>query len=126
MRDIVLGFDTALDYTMDKVHPHFGGVPGQFISHTSQSPSMLTRCIGRYANRIKNSTFEIDGKSYNILPNEHNNEDTLHGGPDGWDWRNFTVVAQTETALTFSIYDKSGDQGFPGDGMLFTIVQYAS
>ena len=42
--------------------------------------------IGRYANRIKNSSFVIDGVEYSVEPNENNNNDTLHGGPDGWDF----------------------------------------
>ncbi|KAL5323890.1 hypothetical protein ACEPPN_008432 [Leptodophora sp. 'Broadleaf-Isolate-01'] len=102
-RDIVTGWDNASYYSIDKQHPHFGGVPG------------------RYANRIKNSTFSIDGTSYNILPNEHptpehpDGVDTLHGGPDGWDWRNWTVVAYTENSITFSLVDEAGDQGFPGE-----------
>jgi aldose 1-epimerase len=95
-RDIVLGFDKAIDYE-GKVHPHLGGVPG------------------RYANRIKNSTFEIDGEKFNILPNENNNNDTLHGGPNGWDYRNFTVVSHTTDSITFSIVDPDGEQGFPGE-----------
>lgn len=95
-RDIVLGFDKAIDYE-GEVHPHFGGVPG------------------RYANRIKNSTFEIDGEKFNILPNENNNNDTLHGGPNGWDYRNFTVVSHTTDSITFSIVDPDGEQGFPGE-----------
>lgn len=76
---------------------------------------------GRYANRIKNSTFTIDGVTSNILPNENptpqapQGADTLHGGPDGWDWRNFTVVAHTTNSITFSIVDPDGDQGFPGE-----------
>jgi len=96
-RDIVLGFDNASHYSVDPYHPHFGGVPG------------------RYANRIKNSSFVIDGVEYHVLPNENNNNDTLHGGPDGWDWRNFTVVAHTPDSITFSIVDPDGDQGFPGE-----------
>jgi aldose 1-epimerase len=95
-RDIVLGFDKASDYEGVQ-HPHLGGVPG------------------RYANRIKNSTFEIDGKQFHILPNENNNNDTLHGGPNGWDYRNFTVVAHTKDSITFSIVDPDGEQGFPGE-----------
>lgn len=35
-RDIVMGFDNATYYSIDKQHPHLGGIPG------------------RYANRIKN------------------------------------------------------------------------
>ncbi|KAJ2895086.1 putative aldose 1-epimerase protein [Zalerion maritima] len=102
-RDIVAGFDNATYYGIDSVHPHFGGVPG------------------RYANRIKNSTFEIDGEVYNITPNDNPTEespdgaDTLHGGSDGWDYRNFTVVAHTNSSITFSIVDPDGKEGFPGE-----------
>jgi aldose 1-epimerase len=99
-RDIVGGFD---NYEVDRQHPHFGGVPG------------------RYANRIKNSSFVIDGQTYNITPNEHPQPDyplgvdTLHGGPDGWDWRNWTVVAHTTDSITFSLTDPDGKEGFPGE-----------
>ncbi|KAF1946047.1 galactose mutarotase-like protein [Clathrospora elynae] len=95
-RDIVLGFDNATAYE-GEVHPHLGSVPG------------------RYANRIKNSTFEIDGEEFHILPNEHNGANVLHGGPDGWDYRNFTIVAHTEDSITFSIVDPDGKEGFPGE-----------
>ncbi|KAF2243641.1 galactose mutarotase-like protein [Trematosphaeria pertusa] len=96
-RDIVLGFDNASHYSVDQFHPHLGGVPG------------------RYANRIKNSSFVIDGVEYHVEPNENNNNDTLHGGPDGWDYRNFTVVAHTSDSITFSIVDPDGKEGFPGE-----------
>ncbi|RDL40231.1 Galactose mutarotase-like protein [Venustampulla echinocandica] len=103
-RDVVGGFDNASYYSVDRQHPHFGGVPG------------------RYANRIKNSSFVIDGTTYNILPNDNplppdhpEGVDTLHGGPNGWDWRNWTVVAHTSNSITFSITDQDGDQGFPGE-----------
>ncbi|KAI4622395.1 uncharacterized protein J4E87_006337 [Alternaria ethzedia] len=95
-RDIVLGFDNATAYE-GEAHPHLGGVPG------------------RYANRIRNSTFSIDGEQFFIEPNENNNNNTLHGGPDGWDYRNFTVVAHTEDSITFSIVDPDGKEGFPGE-----------
>lgn len=61
-RDIVLGFDNASYYEVDKQHPHLGGVPG------------------RYANRIMNSTFEIDGEVFEVDANEHDGLNTLHGG----------------------------------------------
>lgn len=106
-RDLVAGFDNASYYSIDKQHPHFGGVPG------------------RYANRIKNSSFEIDGHTYHITPNENftpdhpEGVDTLHGGPDGWDWRNFTVVAHSNNSITFSIVDPDGKEGFPGEVVSF-------
>jgi aldose 1-epimerase len=103
VRDVVTGFDNASYYSIDKQHPHFGGV------------------VGRYANRIKNSSFEIDGVKYKVRPNDNPTKDhpeglnTLHGGPDGWDWRNFTVAAYTNTSITFSIVDPDGKEGFPGE-----------
>ncbi|KAL2160402.1 hypothetical protein VTH06DRAFT_1575 [Thermothelomyces fergusii] len=102
-RDLVMGFDRASDYVKDKSHPHLGGVPG------------------RYANRIKNSTFEIDGKTYRVTANENPTPEhpdglnTLHGGVEGWDWRNFDVVAHTNESITFSIVDPDGKEGFPGE-----------
>ncbi|QDS67760.1 hypothetical protein FKW77_006309 [Venturia effusa] len=103
-RDIVLGFDNATYYSIDKQHPHLGGVPG------------------RYANRIKNSSFEIDGVTYKVIPNENDGKDTLHGGPSGWDWRNWTVSAFSSNSITFTLFDKDGDQGFPGD--VSSVVTY--
>jgi aldose 1-epimerase len=106
-RDVVAGFDNATYYGIDKQHPHFGGVPG------------------RYANRIKNSSFVLDGETFHIAPNENPTKanpegiDTLHGGPDGWDWRNFTVVAHTDSSVTFSIVDPDGKEGFPGEVVSF-------
>lgn len=67
-RDIVLGFDNATAYWEDPLHPHLGGVPG------------------RYANRIKNSSFVIDGERFDVTPNENDGKNQLHGGPDGWDY----------------------------------------
>ena len=102
-RDVVAGFDTASLYETNGQHPFFGGVPG------------------RYANRIKNSSFVIDGETYNVTPNEHPTAEhpkgvnQLHGGPDGWDWRNWTVVAHTENSITFSLVDPDGKEGYPGE-----------
>lgn len=42
-RDVVLSFDNVTNYATDPIHPNFGPT------------------VGRYANRIKNGTFEIDG-----------------------------------------------------------------
>jgi len=95
-RDIVLGYDNATWYTQDKSHPHLGGVPG------------------RYANRIKNSTFTIDGVTSHVSPNENGGKDTLHGGSNGWDYRNFTVAKLTRSTIVFRIDDPDGAEGFPG------------
>ncbi|KAL9088372.1 MAG: hypothetical protein Q9159_003146 [Coniocarpon cinnabarinum] len=112
-RDIVLGWDNATYYTEDGQHPHFGAVPG------------------RYANRIKNATFDLDGETYHITPNEHvgePGEDALHGGLRGWDWRNWTVTAHTTDSITFSIVDPDGAEGFPGEVIsyvTYTLTPYS-
>lgn len=108
-RDIVLGFDNATYYTESRLHPHLCGVPG------------------RYANRIKNGTFTIDGNTYHTNLNDNNGLDTLHGGANGWDYRNWTVVAHTTHSITFSLVDPDGTQGFPGEVIsyvTYTVTPY--
>jgi len=99
----------ATYYTESKLHPHLCGVPG------------------RYANRIKNGTFTIDGETYHTNLNDNGGLDTLHGGSDGWDYRNWTVVAHTTDSITFSLVDPDGMEGFPGEVIsyvTYTVTPY--
>ena len=66
------------------------------------------------ASRIKNGTFTINGETSHIPENEHNGEDTLHGGFVGYDQQNWTVASHTGNSITFMFYDEA-KQGFPGD-----------
>lgn len=68
--------------------------------------------VGRYANRIRNGRFAIDGVSYQTAPNEGAN--TLHGGPDGFDQRLWEVESVTDDRLVLRLTSDDGDQGFPG------------
>jgi len=104
-RDILLGFDNHTLYqSQAEGHPYFGPV------------------VGRYANRIRNGTFTIPvskdasgpGKKFQIVENENNGTDTLHGGLVGYDQRPWTLVKQSGNSVTFSLVDPNGDQGFPG------------
>ncbi len=70
------------------------------------------KSIGRYANRIAGGAFELDGRSYRLPVNENGN--TLHGGPDGFSKREWTVAASDSASATFSLHSPDGDQGFPG------------
>lgn len=96
VQDIVLGYDNATQYAIDTAtnHTYFGPI------------------VGRYANRIKNGTFTIDGNAYHVPENEHGGLDTLHGGKVGYDQRNWTVTAQSNDSITFSFLDVAL-QGFP-------------
>ena len=95
-RDIVLGFDNATAYSDPLWHPHLNGVPG------------------RYANRVKNGTFTIDNQTFHTDLNEKG-LNTLHGGSNGWDYREWTVESYTPSSITFSLQDADGEMGFPGD-----------
>lgn len=90
-RDVVLGFDRFEDY---------------------YSPRGFYGCtIGRYSNRIRGGQFSLGGKSYQVGDPEWN---ALHGGPDGFDRRNWRVVSYSETEVIFALHSPEGDQGFPG------------
>ena len=60
MEDVVLGFDTLDEYVANS-HNYYGAV------------------IGRYANRIANGSFTLEGQKYSLPLN--NGKNTLHGGP---------------------------------------------
>ena len=96
-QDVVVGYDDPNEYLHDSEtnHTYFGAV------------------VGRYANRIKNGTFMLDGATYHIPENEHGGEDTLHGGSVGYDQRNWTVVSYSDDSVTFGFLDNALE-GFPG------------
>jgi aldose 1-epimerase len=68
--------------------------------------------VGRFANRIDNARFVIDGTEYNITPNVAPN--CLHGGADGLTFRVWDSKIESD-GVTFSIVSPDGDQGFPGE-----------
>ncbi|KAL8958107.1 MAG: hypothetical protein Q9193_004770 [Seirophora villosa] len=103
-QDVALGYDNAADYLRDDqtVHTYFGPV------------------VGRYANRIKNGTFTVQGTTSQIPKNDNMGNDTLHGGNIGYDQRNWTVVSANTTSITFSLLDQAFE-GFPGN-----VITYAT
>ncbi len=71
--------------------------------------------VGRYANRIGNAEFTLNGKTYRLSKNDGKN--TLHGGPGGchqvlWEMRAF--VNDGEPSVVFSHVSPDGDEGYPG------------
>ena len=67
--------------------------------------------VGRYANRIADGRFELDGVEY-LLP-RNNGDACLHGGPGGFHTK---VWAAREVAggVELSFTSPNGDMGFPG------------
>ena len=62
--DVVLGYDSLAGY-LQTGNPYMGCL------------------VGRYANRIANAKFTLDGKVYKLAANNHGN--ALHGGLKGFD-----------------------------------------
>ena len=79
------------------------------------NPPYLGAIVGRYANRIANGTFTLDGNTYTLPKN--NGPNTLHGGTTKtfdkvvWD----SEALKGKTGVAFSYLSKDGDDGFPGN-----------
>jgi aldose 1-epimerase len=94
--DVVLGFDTLAPYLGE--HPYFGAL------------------IGRYANRIAQGRFHLDGVSYQLACNHGANH--LHGGRLGFDrrlWRARPTGSEAEPQLALSYLSPAGEEGYPGN-----------
>lgn len=94
LQRVVLGFDDFESYPARS--PYFGAL------------------VGRYANRIANGRFELDGKTVELDRNEGQKQ-TLHGGRDGVSQRLWTITDWTASSVTLALYLPDGDQGFPGN-----------
>ena len=93
MRDVVLGFDNIGDYRT--VPTDFGAT------------------IGRYANRINQGRFTLDGTEYQLPQNNYGH--CLHGGPREFQYRVFDAVQKSDRELELAYTAKDGEEGFPGN-----------
>lgn len=91
-RNVALGHATPADY-LDSTY-YIGGT------------------IGRYANRIAGGRFLLDGREVRVGAHDRGNH--LHGGPDGFDRRLWSVLEQSLDHAVLGLESPGGDQGFPG------------
>lgn len=80
-----------------------------------REPRFFGAAVGRYANRIAGGRFTLDGIKYRVPAND--GDHALHGGPDGFDRRLWSVAQAQEgplPSLTLTLASPAGDQGFPG------------
>ena len=91
-RRVLLGLETIEDYVGHS--PSFGAV------------------IGRYANRIGDARFPLDGREVRLAANEGPN--TLHGGPGNLGRRVWSLLDHDERRCTLAILSEDGDGGWPG------------
>ena len=103
--NVVLGLPTLRDY--ETRNPHMGTI------------------VGRYANRIGDARFVLDGRAVNLEPNEGSH--TLHGGPQGfgkrfWDIEPLPLAGDGSAAIALRYTSADGEAGYPG--MLQVQVRY--
>ncbi len=94
--DVVLGFDDLAGY-LGK-NPYFGAI------------------VGRYANRIANGEFKLDGVAYKLARN--NGPNSLHGGLKGFDkvvWKARVISTNDGPGLELKYLSKDGEEGYPGN-----------
>lgn len=78
-----------------------------------QGRSFLGCVVGRFANRIANGSFTLDGRTYTLVKNEGGVQ-TLHGGDQGFDKARWEVEPEGDDTLLFRHDSPEGDAGFPG------------
>jgi aldose 1-epimerase len=84
----------------------------------------LGATIGRYANRIANATFELDGNRFQLPTNDGAN--ALHGGLAGFDrkpWFISDICESPVPFVTLSYLSPDGEEGYPGN--LETDITYS-
>jgi aldose 1-epimerase len=101
--DVVLGFDNIAQY-----------------ADTLNSPTDYGSSVGRYANRICDGKFALEGTTYQLRQNDPHEGDTrihcLHGGgATGWMNQVYDVLEANDSVLKLQIKAADGENGFPGN-----------
>ena len=97
LASVVLGFRTLEEYETNSATIYFGAL------------------IGRYANRIGQARFTLDGQEYKLAAN--NGPNTLHGGKVGFDkqvWQVEPLQIADGAGATLTLTSPDGQEGFPG------------
>lgn len=91
--DVVLAFDTLEEVIEKEIY--FGAI------------------CGRFANRIKDGKFTLDGVDYQLPVN--NGTNSLHGGVHGYNEKVWTVKSVTQQELVLTLFSPDGEEGYPGN-----------
>ena len=95
--NVALGFPRLSDYVSDFTQ---GATGNAWPLSGGSGDTYFGAIIGRYANRIANASFTLNGKPYTLDAN--NGPNTLHGGYLGWNtrvWNGSTSVSKSAAVL---------------------------
>ena len=93
LSDVVLGFPT-LDGYITHARSYFGGT------------------VGRYANRIAQGRFALEGIECTLSRND--GEHSLHGGSTGFSQRMWRATIEPPRTVAFAYTSPSGEMGYAG------------
>ncbi|WP_298155123.1 aldose epimerase family protein [Flavobacterium sp.] len=96
--DVVLGFDNVENY---------------MSSFSLPSAPYLGATVGRYAGRIGNAEFTLNGRKIKL--DKNNGENSLHGGNRGLSRAHWQVQSLLGNAVVFSYKSHDGEDCFPGE-----------
>ncbi len=94
--------------------------PEEYLNHEQY----VGATVGRFANRIKNSRFVLEGKEYILPPNDSVHQ--IHGGPDAFDKKCWQAEIVSENAVKMTYFSPDGENGFPGNltaSVTFTVKE---
>ena len=84
-----------------------------FKSYKNDGPCM-GKTVGRFANRIGNARFVLDGTEYRLSANCAGGHHIHGGGAEGFANKIWESRVETDRVV-FSLFSPDGDQGYPGD-----------
>jgi len=106
--DVVLGFETLEDY---------------INSFDLPSAPYLGAIVGRYAGRINNGSFSLNGKTIDLSKNWNSHQ--IHGGSIGFSrkfWNVKSISDEENPSITLEYTSKNNEENFPGE--LYVEVTY--
>ena len=108
--------DLGANLVMCRVPDGKGSFPDVLLGHSGAAGYVndsynLGAVVGRNANRIAGATFELSHRSYRLAANDGANN--LHSGPHKWSERLWKPVDIEDNAVTFELFSRERDQGFP-------------
>ena len=90
--DVVLGYDGIDDYR--------------------DRSGRLGAVIGRFANRISNASFPLNGRVVRVTENRPPNH--IHGGNEGFDRKIWVIEGSDDDHVVFAYTSEDGEEGYPG------------